>query len=212
MRPLLVIAAVAISLGAACREGDDSAMDTAFTTADSTSATALEPASEPAAKKNGRPGDTASAQPTPDGSVLGAFIAASQHEIQHGKLAEQKASTQAVRDLGRTVSRDHDDFVLNAQELGKRHGIKPSTASGDTSVSGHRGVMADLRAANGTEFDRVFLEHEIDYHRWLIDLINTTMLPRASNQEVKTFLQQAIPAFQQHSKAAQDLLAKQARQ
>ena len=68
--------------------------------------------------------------------------------------------------------------------------------------------MTELRGATGTEFDRVFLQHEIEYHRWLIDLINTTMLPRATTPEVKTFLEQAIPAFQAHSKAAQDQLSK----
>jgi putative membrane protein len=149
-----------------------------------------------------------SAAVTPDGEAIGAFIAASQHEIQHGRLATQSGSTQIVRDLGRSISRDHDDFVTRAREMGKRLGILTAAQAADTSFSGHHGVMSELRGKSGVEFDRIYLQHEVDYHRWLIDAVNNTMLPKASNTEVRTFLQQALPTFEAHMKAAQDLLSK----
>ncbi len=68
--------------------------------------------------------------------------------------------------------------------------------------------MKDLRSSSGTGFDRAILQHEIDYHRWLIDAVNKTLLPYATNEELKTFLQQAIPAFEAHVKGAQDPLSK----
>ncbi|HJU72957.1 MAG TPA: DUF4142 domain-containing protein [Gemmatimonadaceae bacterium] len=204
MRTTVLIAAFAVSLGA-CREREGNDVDTAIDTV----ATAVTPQfGDTALDAPARRDSAAKAEPTPDGTVLGAFIAASRHEVQHGRLAEQKASSQTVRDLGRTIARDHDDFVANAQALGKRIGVAATTQASDTSVSGHRGVMGDLRNASGAQFDRIFLEHEIEYHRWLIDLVNTTMLPRAANAELKTFLEQAVPAFQAHLKAAQDLLSK----
>jgi putative membrane protein len=158
--------------------------------------------------KAGDADDSDAPEATADGKAIGAFIAASQHEIQHGQLAMQRGSTQIVRDLGRSISRDHDDFVTRAREMGKRLSIFSATEPADTTFHGHSGVMGELRGKTGVEFDRTFLQHEVDYHRWLIDAVNTTMLPRASNSEVKTFLQQAIPTFEAHMKAAQELLAK----
>jgi putative membrane protein len=199
----LVVAALALgALG--CRRGDeDIAVDTSTAAFDtgvsmagaSTDSRDSAPLAEPVA-------------PTADGKALGAFIAASRHEIQHGSLATQKGSSQEVRDLGRSVSRDHDDFVQRAQELGKRLSIAPATQAADTSIQGHPDAMGELRARSGVDFDRAFLEHEVSYHRWLIDAVNGTMLQAATNEELRTFLQQSIPAFEAHMKGAQDLLAK----
>jgi putative membrane protein len=203
----LVTAALAV-VALACRDDRaEAAVDTALLPADTTSValaggdTAL---SEPRRDSAVDPAATAS----PDGKALGAFIAASQHEIQHGRLAIEKGSSQPVRDLGRGISRDHDDFVQRARALGTRLSIAPAAAAQDTTMQGHPDAMKDLRANSGTAFDRAFLQHEIEYHRWLINAINTTMLPYATNEELKTFLQQAVPAFDAHMKGAQDLLAK----
>lgn len=202
--------AVVLSLGGlACQPKVDDVADTTTLRVDSGVASATPQFADTALpKKNDSADGDAPASITPDGQAIGAFIAASQHEIQHGRLAQERGSTQIVRDLGRSVSRDHDDFVARAREMGKRLGILSAAQVNDTTFHGHSGVMGDLRGKSGTDFDRVFLQHEVEYHRWLIDAVNTTMLPKATNTEVKTFLQQALPTFEAHMKAAQDLLAK----
>ncbi|MGH7713677.1 MAG: DUF4142 domain-containing protein [Gemmatimonadaceae bacterium] len=199
----LVVAA--FSLGVlACRPDREADVDTTTVPFDTGMATATYGGDTALREKE----KAAPAPATPDGKALGAFIAASRHEIQHGTLAAEKGSTQPVRDFGRSVSRDHDDFVQRARALGTRLSILPAAQPADTAVEGHRDVMGQLRQRSGAEFDRVFLEHEIDYHRWLIDAVNRTMLPYATQQDVKTFLQQALPTFEAHMKGAQDLLAK----
>jgi putative membrane protein len=199
------LVAAAFSLGVlACGPDREADVDTTTVPFDTGMATATYGGDTALREKE----KAAPAPATPDGKALGAFIAASRHEIQHGRLAEQKGSTQLVRDFGKTVSRDHDDFVQRARELGTRLAVLAATQPGDTAFEGHRGVMGELRQRTGVEFDRAFLEHEIDYHRWLIDAVNQTMLPYATQQDVKTFLQQAVPTFEAHMKGAQDLLAK----
>jgi len=204
----LVAAALAV-VSLACRDDRaEAAVDSALLPVDTTVAlsggdTAV---AERGPRRDSAAGATAAA--SPDGKALGAFIAASEHEIQHGRLATQKGSSQAVRDLGRSIARDHDDFVQRARALGTRLSIAPATAAHDTTMQGHPDAMKDLRANSGTAFDRAFLQHEVDYHRWLINAVNTAMLPYATSEELKTFLQQAVPAFDAHMKGAQDLLAK----
>jgi putative membrane protein len=212
--PVTRLATVVVLLGTlACRtERDDAddATDTSMTSTDTGFAQATPQFADTALAqaKAGDSGDSDAREATPDGKAIGAFIAASQHEIQHGRLAMERGSTQIVRDIGRSISRDHDDFVARAREKGKSLGILTATEPTDTTFHGHGGVMGELRDQSGAAFDRTFLQHEVDYHRWLIDAVNTTMLPKASNSEVKTFLQQAIPTFEAHMKAAQELLAK----
>ena len=205
----LVAAAVAV-VALACRDDRaEAAVDTALLPVD-TSRIAVAGGDTAVGERGPRRDSAAEAAPnaSPDGKALGAFIAASEHEIQHGRLATEKGSSQAVRDLGRSISRDHDDFVQRARALGTRLSIAPAAATHDTTMQGHPDAMKDLRANSGTAFDRAFLQHEIDYHRWLINAVNTAMLPHATSEELKTFLQQAVPAFDAHMKGAQDLLAK----
>jgi putative membrane protein len=204
------LVAVALSLGtlACLRDEDDIAVDTLAGAPDTTVAFAAGETAPPRDSGLRERAKPAAEPATADGKALGAFVAASRHEIQHGQLATQKGSTQMVRDFGRSDLRDHDDFVQRGRELGRRLSIALTPQPNDTTFHGHPSAMGDLRVKRGADFDRAFLGHEVEYHRWLIDAVNRTMLPQATKEDLRTFLQQSIAAFEAHLKGAQDLLAK----
>ena len=54
-----------------------------------------------------------------------------------------------------------------------------------------------------------FLEHEVAYHKAVLDAVTTTLLPALKNQEVKDLVNKVAPAFQAHMLAAQNLLEKE---
>ena len=199
MRIPVLVAVIAVALGTwGCAERDRSDVDTSTVPFDTGVAGG---AGGSARRDTSQPAATA----TPDGEALGAFIGANKSGAEGGRLATQKGGAQAVRDLGTGFARDHDDLAARARELGTRLSImpaaKPTVQAPDAS--------ATLASKTGTEFDRAYLEHEVEFHRWFVDQINASMLPSATNPELKTFLEQAVPALQAHLKAAQDLLAKQ---
>ncbi|HEY7566743.1 MAG TPA: DUF4142 domain-containing protein [Gemmatimonadaceae bacterium] len=202
MRYQALMTAFTLSLGIwACREREDADVDTSTVPFDTGMAAAS------AATKG--PSDTATAAPaTPDGEVLGSFIAANQHEVEHSRVGSQQGSTQTIRDLAKGFARDHDDLVQRARELATKQSITATAPTGDPLGQPHGQVVTALKGKSGADFDRAYLQHEVDYHQALIKAINTDWLPKASNQELKTFLQQALPAFQAHLKGAQDLSAK----
>lgn len=201
MRYQALMAALTLSLGIlACRQRDEADVDTSTVPFDTGMAAGT-------AKKG--PSDTSAPAPaTPDGVVLGSFIVANQHEVEHSGLGSRQGSTQAIRDLGRGFARDHDDLVQRARELATKQSITVTQPSGDPLAQPHGETMTSLKAKSGVEFDRAYLQHEIEYLQALINTINTDWLAKAANQELKTFLQQSIPAFQAHLKGAQDLRAK----
>jgi len=61
---------------------------------------------------------------------------------------------------------------------------------------------------SGKAFDRAYLEHEVAYHKAVIEAINTTLLPALQNAEVKALVIKVAPAFKAHEDAAQDKLNK----
>ena len=207
MRYQVLMTATMLSLGIwACGERDDSDVDTSTVPFDTGMAAA------PSAAKKGPSDSAVAAAPatpaTPDGEVLGAFIAANQHEVEHSRLGAQAGSTQTIRDLAKGFARDHDDLVQRARELATKQSITAAEPSGDPIGQPHGQTMTSLKGKSGVDFDRAYLQHEVDYHQALISALNNDWLPKATNQELKTFLQQTVPAFQSHLKGAQDLRAK----
>jgi len=202
MRYPALMTALTLSLGIlACRERDEADVDTSTVPFDTGMAAAKSPAQK-------GPNDTAAPVATPDGEVLGSFIAANEHEAEHGRIASTQGSSQPIRDLGKSLVRDHDDLIQRARELATKQSITAAQPAADPVGQGHVDAVASVKGKSGVEFDRAFLQHEVEYHTALLKTVNTDWLPKATNQELKTFLQQAIPAFQAHLKAAQDLSAK----
>jgi putative membrane protein len=73
----------------------------------------------------------------------------------------------------------------------------------------HATALHTLRSASGRAFDRAFLEHEVAYHKAVIDAINSSLLPALKNEEARALVTKVAPAFQAHMAAAQNLLDKQ---
>ena len=65
--------------------------------------------------------------------------------------------------------------------------------------------MKRLRALKGAEFDHAFLQHEVAFHKGVIDAVQTTLLPAIKNAELKALVVKVAPAFQAHMLAAQQL-------
>jgi len=65
--------------------------------------------------------------------------------------------------------------------------------------------MASPRAKHGADFDRALLQHEVAFHKSVIDAIQTTLLPAIQNQELKALVEKVVRAFQAHLLAAQRL-------
>ena len=64
----------------------------------------------------------------------------------------------------------------------------------------------DARATMGAdEFDHAFLQHEVAFHKSVIDAVTTTLLPAIQNAEVRALVTKVAPAFQGHMMAADNL-------
>jgi putative membrane protein len=65
--------------------------------------------------------------------------------------------------------------------------------------------MAMLRSKHGADFDKAYLDHEVAFHKAVIDAINQQLLPAIKNAELKALVEKVAPAFQAHMMAAQSL-------
>lgn len=148
-----------------------------------------------------------------DPTIVAIFDAANTWDMETGALAAKKGRSKAVRDFGAMLVRDHRMVRQQGRDLATRLQVTPTPPGKDFALAKeHAAAMRRLRAAKGRAFDRAFLEHEVAYHKAVVDAVTTTLLPSLQNQEVKDLVTKVAPAFQAHMAAAQNLLDRQTQQ
>ena len=143
-----------------------------------------------------------------DPQIAAIFEAANTLDIETGGVAARRGSTKTVRHFGAQLVRDHKSVRGQGRALVKKLGVKAvlpkDNAIVTTLVKDHTDAMKALNSAKkGADFDRAFLQHEVGYHKAVIDAVNSTLLPAIKNAELKTLVTTVAPAFQAHMVEAQ---------
>ena len=147
----------------------------------------------------------AAAQALDDPTIVAIFDAANTADIETGSLAAKRAQSKEVRDYGAMIAHDHEAVCQMGRDLAKKLGVTPTPPAGDASAKTQAEAMATLRAKHGADFDRALVEHEVAFHKSVIDAIQTTLLPAIQNPELKALVEKVVPAFQAHLLVAQRL-------
>jgi len=144
-----------------------------------------------------------------DPTIVAIFDAANTWDVETASLGEKKGTTKEVRDLAAMFARDHANVRQQGRDLAKKLGVTPTPPKDFAMAKDHAAAMKKLEGLSGKAFDKAFLEHEVAFHKAVIDAVTTTLLPALKNAEVKDLVTKVAPAFQAHMLAAQNLLDKQ---
>jgi putative membrane protein len=144
-----------------------------------------------------------------DPTIIAIFDAANTWDMETGAIAEKKGTTKEVREFGAMLVRDHRTVRQQGRELATKLGVHPTPPKDFAMAKDHASAVRSLQAANGKAFDRAFLEHEVAFHKAVIDALTTTLLPALQNAEARALVTKVAPAFKAHQDAAQNLLDKQ---
>ena len=140
-----------------------------------------------------------------DPTIVAIFDAANTADIETGKLAAERGASKEVRDFGTMLARDHEAVRTMGRDLAKKLNVTPTPPTDDQAAKDHASAMKRLRGLEGAAFDRAFLQHEIAFHKAVIDAMQSTLLPAIDNGELKALVEKVAPAFHAHMVAAQEL-------
>jgi putative membrane protein len=140
-----------------------------------------------------------------DATIVAIFDNANTAETETGKLASERGHSNEVRQFGAMLARDHAMVRQQGRDLAQKLGVTPTPPAGDKSLQDQAAVIRRLSALNGTEFDRAFLQREIQFHKDVIAAIKTTLLPAINNAELKALVVKVAPAFEAHLQMAENL-------
>jgi len=101
---------------------------------------------------------------------------------------------------------DHTSVQKSVFALGAKLHVKPADSpTEDALKKGAAEIEAHLKTLSGAAFDRAYIDHEVAYHKQVIDAVKTTLIPDAQNAELKSALEGAAPMFQGHLEHAEHM-------
>ncbi len=157
------------------------------------------------AQDHTRPASESPAPALDDATIVAIFDNANTADIETGKLAAKRGQSNEVRQFGAMLARDHEMVRQQGRDLAKKLGVTPTPPAGDKSLQNQAAVIRRLSALNGAQFDRAFLQREVQFHKDVIAAIKTTLLPAIRNEELKALVVKVAPAFEAHLQMAENL-------
>jgi putative membrane protein len=143
-----------------------------------------------------------------DAQIAAIVVAANTVDIDAGKLAESKTKNKDVRAFAERMVADHSGVNQQAVALVTKLHVTPE--ENDTSKSLTQGGAATrdkLKGLSGSAFDKAYVDNEVSYHETVLDALDKTLIPSASNAELKALLTKVRPAFVAHLEHAKHMQA-----
>lgn len=151
-------------------------------------------------------GTTAWAQAPNDAQIAAIVVTANQVDIDAGRLAESMGSNAQVKAFGKQMVTDHTGVNKQATDLVTKLGVKPEdNATARSLKSAGEANIKKLKGLQGAAFDRAYVANEVAYHQQVLDALDKTLIPNASNADLKALLVKVRPAFVAHLEHAKQL-------
>ncbi len=140
------------------------------------------------------------------GNVTSFMQATNAIEIQSAELAQERAQNQQVRQFAQQLRQDHTQARERVANFMQQHTIAAPDDMGNVEdvVGTRRDAMDDIRNAQGPDFDRRWLEMQVDLHERAIQASDDAV-QQTQHAELRTLLQEMRPQLMQHLQRAQQL-------
>jgi putative membrane protein len=141
-----------------------------------------------------------------DAQIAHIAYTAGQIDIKAAKLALQKSKNKEVRAFAQDMVRDHTAVNQKALALVKKLNVKPQDNDTSKSLSQQaQGTEGSLKKLSGAAFDKAYADNEVEYHKTVNGALESTLIPSASNPELKELLQTGLKIFQGHQQHAEQV-------
>ena len=134
-----------------------------------------------------------------DPEVASVAVVANQIDISYGEIAKERSKNADILKFAETMISDHKAVIAQAAALVKKLGVTPK----DNAVS--QKLLADaektktmLRSKSGKAFDKAYIDNEVAYHKAVIAAVEGLLIPETDNGELKSLLQNVVPALKTH--------------
>ncbi len=145
---------------------------------------------------------------TTDPQIAHIAYTAGQLDIEAAKQALAKSKSKEVRSFAEDMVRDHTAVNKQALDLVKKLNVTPQDNDTSRALTKQAAAKrAELEKLNGAAFDKAYVANEVAYHKTVNGALESTLIPSASNGELKSLLQTGLKIFQGHEQHAEHVSA-----
>lgn len=142
-----------------------------------------------------------------DSEIAKIVVTANTAEVDAGKMANQKSTNPEVKSFAEDMIKVHEQSNKDANELAKKSHMAPKESSASRELSSDaKQKMTALEKANGKDFDRAYVQSQVDMHKQVLASIDNDLLPNAKNKDLKSMLEKTRPVVAEHLAHAEHLL------
>jgi putative membrane protein len=133
---------------------------------------------------------------------------AGQIDIQAAQQALKKSKNKDVIAFAKNMERDHKAVNDKALALVKKLKVKPEdNPTSQALVKQAAAKRAELAKLSGKDFDKAYIDNEVAYHKTVDSALENTLIPGATNQQLKDLLKTGLKIFQGHEQHAEHVAA-----
>jgi putative membrane protein len=153
------------------------------------------------------PASESTAQPAPaaaltDEQIAAITDAANTAEIAQAKLAEGKSKNAEVKRFAMMMIKHHGEAKAKQAKLK----LQPADSSDSTALKADAASTLDtLKKDTGKEFDKAYIDAQVDGHQKVLDTINQKLLPSVKSPDLKAYLDEIKPRVEAHLKQAKEM-------
>lgn len=139
-----------------------------------------------------------------DGNIAAMLLAANNTDISYAKLVPGRTANPAIQDFAMRMITDHSAVNTAVTELIARTKIKPAENTASLDFRDESTTKRDLlRELEGRQFDSTYIANEIAYHTKLLQTLDTVLIPKARDGQLRQILVSVRPAVLAHLNHAQ---------
>lgn len=151
-------------------------------------------------------------QPAPgmltDGNIAAIVLAFSDSEIDEANLALEKSRNALVREYAQLMITQHEWADVQTMEVLRRTNVtRVPNATVEQLQTRRRETLEALQTRAGHDFDRTYINNEVEMHRWAINTLDQSLLPGAQDDDLEVWLTQLRPVMVEHLSEAEDIQA-----
>ncbi len=120
-------------------------------------------------------------------------------EVQLGQAAQQKASSAAVKELGKKIEQDHTQAGNELESLAKSKNVSlPADAGAE------KAMIDKMSTLSGAAFDKAYIKSMVRDHKKDVKEFEREAA-NGMDSDVKAFAAKTVPALREHLRMAEEL-------
>jgi len=134
-----------------------------------------------------------------DPEVASVAVVANQIDISYAEIALKKSKNKEILDFANRMITDHNAVIGQAVALVTKLSVTPKdNAVSQSLLAGAEKTKKMLKKAKRKDFDKLYIDNEVAYHKAVIAAVRDLLIPESDNKELKALLETVLPALEAH--------------